>query len=118
MRFLITTIQGISLRKVVTVMSPPNQREYVPLNLRKAMHATRLANAHQSRLGISKYRYTVVCNVHEGIDTDREMRILDVFAATRNDQLEGEGPLMVEYIGVPELLDRLPLDLRKLVEYS
>jgi len=68
------------------------------------MYACRLANAHQARLGISKYRYIVDCNVHEGIDPGLPIRISDV--------------CMAEQIDVSELLDRLPLDLRKLVEYS
>jgi len=92
-------------------------REYLPPHLREAMTVTRLANAEWARCNLSTMRYVIVCNVHEGIDPDQPIRILDAVQATHNlnsGVKTGEG----EYINVAELLSRLPEDLRKRLLYS
>lgn len=74
-------------------------REYVPPHLEDAMHVTRIANANWVREGGNGMRYVVVCNVHEGIDPDLPIQILDSMDET--------------YLFVAELLQRLPEGLRK-----
>lgn len=81
------------------------------------MAVVRLANARSARLGESKMRYIVVCNVHEGIDPDRPIRILDSLKAEQN-RIAGLMPGDADYLFVAELLQRLPEDLRKQVLYS
>jgi len=85
-------------------MAPPTSREYVPRALREAMKAVRLANANEHALGTSSFRYIITNHIHEALEVDREIHILD--------SLDGE------VIGVAELLERLPEDLRKLVFYG
>lgn len=92
-------------------------REYMPPHLRDAMYATRLANAEWTRSGGSGMRYVIVCNVHEGIDPDQPIRILDAVEAEHRRQL-GESPADCDYVYVTDLLQRLPEDLRKRVLLS
>jgi hypothetical protein len=86
-------------------------REYVPPHLRDAMTVTRLANADEMRKGGPSMRYVVVCNVHEGIDPDLPIRILDSQAAEHN--LRMETTSSPEYLYVADLLERLPARVRK-----
>nr|QDH88893.1 MAG: hypothetical protein H2RhizoLitter494206_000002 [Leviviridae sp.] len=68
------------------------------------MKAVRLANAEEARHRRPCFRYIVDLPIHEGVDPNREIRILDSF--------------MGRSVTVTELLDRLPVDLRKLVDLS
>lgn len=114
--------RGNPPRKVVPVMKPSIPggrvvREYVPPHLRDAMYACRLANAYEMRTGRSKMRYVLVCNVHEGIDPEQPLRILDTTVAEQR-RRAGESSSDADYIHVAELLNRLPEDLRKRVLHS
>lgn len=105
-------------------------REYLPPRLRFAMLATRLANASWALHGISPMRYQVVCNVHEGIDPEQPLWILDSHVAELNrlaclnghsltqepNRYGPTGPYGHEYLSVAELLERLPED--KLIKYE
>lgn len=79
-------------------------REYVPPHLADAMHATRLANANWNREGGRGMRYIIACNVHEGIDPDLPILVVDAVDDTQ--------------LYVAELLQRLPEDLRKRVLHN
>jgi len=68
------------------------------------MRAVRLANAEEARHHRPSFRYIVDEPVHEAIDPNREVRILD--------SLDGR------HVTVAELLDRLPEDSRNRVFYS
>jgi hypothetical protein len=87
------------------IPSTPGRRvskEYAPRNLRLAMAATRMANACGDRHDHTYFRYIVTgVNIHEAVDPDREILILDSVDDVT--------------ITVPALLDRLPEDLRKRV---
>jgi hypothetical protein len=77
------------------------RKEYVPRNLRVAMAATRMANAYRDNVDLSCpcFRYiTSGVNIHEAIDPDREIQVLDTVDGT--------------LLSVPELLQRLPENLR------
>jgi len=62
-------------------------------------------------------RYVLVCNVHEGIDPEQPLRILDTTVAEQR-RRAGESSSDADYIHVAELLNRLPEDLRKRVLHS
>jgi len=79
-------------------------REYVPSHLRDAMMCTRLANAEECARGFKGMRYVITCNVHEGLDPDQPIWILDSVA-----------PAM---INVAELTQRLSEDNRKRVLFG
>jgi len=72
------------------------KREYVPPRLREAMSVVRLANAEHTRNATQGMRYVIVCNVHEAIDMEKPLRILDGVSGT--------------YLSVTELFQRLSVD--------
>jgi len=73
--------------------------EYVPPHLRDAMTVTRLANAEWAANTGCAMRYVVACNVHEGIDPDQPIRVLDSQDGT--------------YLNVADLSSRLSEESRK-----
>jgi len=86
-------------------MALPTSREYVPRALREAMRAVRLANAAEvASNGYPSFRYIITNHVHEALEVDREIHILDASYG--------------EVIDVAELLRRMPEDLRKRVLYG
>ncbi|DAD50501.1 TPA_asm: hypothetical protein [ssRNA phage Zoerhiza.1_3] len=76
------------------------------------MKVTRLANAEWATSNRARMRYVVVCNVHEGIDPDQPIRILDSLVAEQN-RLAGWKVSGEEYIYVADLLSRLSEEARK-----
>jgi len=82
------------------------------------MKVTRLANAEWvASGGSSSMRYVVVCNVHEGIDPNEPIRILDSLEAERN-RLAGRKASDADYLYVADLLLRLSEEARKHFLYS
>jgi len=81
------------------------------------MKVTRLANAEWAADNRSSMRYVVVCNVHEGIDPDQPIRILDSIVAEQN-RIAGQKPSEADYLFVAELLSRLSEEARKHFLYS
>jgi hypothetical protein len=91
------------------------------------MLVTRLANANWAQQSGLTMRYVIVCNVHEGIDPEQPLWILDAYVAGLHYQEDPQGVLLEqfsnrygptgprghEYLLVAELLERLPEDLRK-----
>lgn len=84
-------------------MHNQNRREYVPPVLREAFVVTRLANANWTRRGGHAMRYVLVCNVHEAIDPEQPLQVLDAVDGT--------------HLSVAELLERLPEDLQRRVPF-
>jgi len=85
-------------------MVTPFPGEYNPPRLQKAMMVTRLANAEYAAESLQGMRYVIICNVHEGIDPDREIWTLDSLVGC--------------YLSEAEMLSVLSDDSRKRVNWQ
>lgn len=73
--------------------------EYIPPHLEDGMRVCRLANAAYAAQTGHGMRYIVVCNVHEGIDPEQPLVILDAVDET--------------YHFVADIVERLSSDLQR-----
>lgn len=57
-------------------------------------------------------RYVVNCNIHEGLDPEEPILVIDALAVEQN-RSASESEQVPEMIHVADLWDRLPSDIRK-----